>query len=67
MLEKLFPNLKEELLYCAPELIWLKVKNITGLDIIDIIESINNNKCLKRKNCLDYPDKEYGKRHFHNM
>ena len=48
MLEKLFPNLKEELIYCAPEMLWLKVKHITGLDIIDIMESINNKIFLKK-------------------
>ena len=71
MLEKIYPNLREELIYCAPEILWLKVKHLTGVDIIDIMDSFEkkNKKCLKRKleKSSGSQDEAYAKKLFNNM
>jgi len=70
MLEKIYPNLRQELIYCAPEILWLKVKHLTGVDIIDIMDSFEKKKkCLKRKleNSSRLQDEAYVKKLFNNM
>ena len=69
MLEKIYPNLRQELIYCAPEILWLKVKHLTGVDIIDIMDSFEKKKCFKRKleNSSRLQDEAYVKKLFNNM
>jgi len=51
ILVKWYPKLKEELLFTAPEMFWLKIKHITGFDILEVKKSLKKmkKKSLKRK------------------
>ena len=69
MLEKWYPNLREEILFCTPEILWERIKHVTGLEIIYILDLYKKKKNLKRKiqEFPDSPNEEYASKHYDNM
>ena len=57
MLEKWYPNLREEILFCAPETLWERIKYVTGLEIIYILDLYKKKKSLQ--DSPDSPDEHY--------